>query len=491
MNGQNQVIAPEQVAAKLRDNSTRQEVIANPRLGELLWFLQAISLKPGGLAALAESIIGRFKDELGSLILPTNKERFTKEESITIWDNIPYAARRSFQNGSFEAYNKADSEEEADMWESMTVDWANVPIRTSQRAAISRNDSKPELSRELLIKAFAGFAITRLPELFVELCIDASKNLSPSPWFLPSLMKCLFLFMDDYAEEQRRKMAKTDVAERVFEVLDYAFEATVMVILEGDPRLGKSFSARSWCAMYPGRARMVPVPCHNRQIDLFRAIGEALGIDHRGRTSDLREKVEYTMRGSGLMLVFDEAHFLIPANFTDTTTPGRLNWVRTEIHDRDLPCVLIVTPQSFDTALKKYVKKTSHRFDQFFGRTQTFKISSKISLDQIMAVARFHFPELNPALLKIIAGRAKQYGTSCLQKVEQIAKRARHLARKGGRPNISKEDLMEAMSEDSGSPVNTPAAQPMQTPCTDHAGPEQTNRISARMNAGTETLIPA
>jgi hypothetical protein len=92
-----------------------------------------------------------------------------------------------------------------------------------------------------------------------------------------------------------------------------------MVRIDGDSRFGKTESVRTWCAMYPGRVRLVDVPCTTADGDLYRAVAEQLGIEFSYNTpaQKLRETLEYVLRFARLMIVLDEGHFLIqPALFT-------------------------------------------------------------------------------------------------------------------------------------------------------------------------------
>jgi len=112
--------------------------------------------------------------------------------------------------------------------------------------------------------------------------------------------------------------------------------------------------------MHPGRARLVTVPESNREADLTRAHADAFGIEYTpGATSSaLKGKVEFILRHAGVMIVYDESHFLVPISYHKATPPRRLNWVRTKVIDQGVPCALFATPQSYDQTLEKYVNTT-------------------------------------------------------------------------------------------------------------------------------------
>jgi hypothetical protein len=111
----------------------------------------------------------------------------------------------------------------------------------------------------------------------------------------------------------------------------------------------------------------------------------------------------------------------------------RLNWVRTRLVDVGLPVAIVTTPQSFDGALSRFVKKTGYTIEQFLGRTMLpVSLPSKVTREDMIAVAKVQFPEIDDDVdLDLIAGCAMQSG-SYLKVVEAVAKRARYLAKQKG-----------------------------------------------------------
>ena len=187
--------------------------------------------------------------------------------------------------------------------------------------------------------------------------------------------------------------------------------------------------------MRPGLARLVRVPCDNSMSSFFKRIAEALGIEcsFGSNVSRLKDRIEYVMKHSGLFLVLDEGAFLIPQEYTETTAPHRLNWVRTEIVDRNLPLAIAVTPQSFESAVSRFVKKTHYTMEQFFGRNfLTRRLPAALPEADLVAVAKIHFPEMDEVTLGYIASEAR-LSQNYLQAVEGIAKLARWKAARANR----------------------------------------------------------
>lgn len=231
--------------------------------------------------------------------------------------------------------------------------------------------------------------------------------------------------------------------------LDYAHSENALVRIEGESRFGKTERVKTWCAANPGKARLVFTPSSSTESDLVRAVVEALGIDFGYQTParQLRETVEYILRHSRLMVVFDEAHFLFPTRFTANTTPMRLNWVRTQIVDRQCGCALISTPQDYGHSVTCFVKATGHNIQQFLGRIMMERrLPSQLDRADLLAVAQVHFPGFDPDVMDLIIGRAMA-SESYLMALEAIAKRARFIAKRDGHSAITLVDLDLAMSE--------------------------------------------
>jgi hypothetical protein len=160
--------------------------------------------------------------------------------------------------------------------------------------------------------------------------------------------------------EAAGQIAETVITKTVFRELEFAFAERVPVPFVGESRFGKTKSIGTFCEMHPGRARLVTVPESNREADLTRAHADAFGIEYTpGATSSaLKGKVEFILRHAGVMIVYDESHFLVPVSYHKATPPRRLNWVRTKVIDQGVPCALFATPQSYDQTLEKYVNTT-------------------------------------------------------------------------------------------------------------------------------------
>src|SRR5262249_6710491 len=144
------------------------------------------------------------------------------------------------------------------------------------------------------------------------------------------------------------RLAMTTVAKRVFDAMDFAVQERAVASVKGNARFGKTESARVYCQMHPGRFRLLDVPSSNALSDLYMAVAKAFGLDgsYGSGAQRLRSRIEYILEHTGIGLALDEFHFALPQNYTPTTAPARLNWIRTEIMRRELPLVLLMTIQT-------------------------------------------------------------------------------------------------------------------------------------------------
>jgi hypothetical protein len=451
-------IRPENVAKKLeaiRNHEypdTIAQLIANPRLAELLWFLQYMSMQAGGLVKFCADLVEQLPERFGTKTMRTAKRlEYTLEEKRGIYGEFPHR------------YNPVPmSDPDQESWEDVFLaaraDYA--PADEEDRACQRREFEKYLKSwtaaemRKIVLTAAAEI----LPRYLEDLCTQRDKGftepLGPkyleSPyWFMDDPVAAVFEMMDRRVKEVSKRLAMTAVAKQVFDALDYALQEKAMVRIEGDSRFGKSESVKAWAAMRPGLARVVTVPSSNSVAGLLRRVSEALGIPFTYGTQAqvLRERIEYVLRQSSMFLILDESAFLIPQSYTATTAPGRLNWVRTEIVDRGLPLALVHTPQTFLPATDKFVKKTGFAMQQFFGRIyRAVQLPSELERADLIAVARIHFPEMGDDYLEVV-GDLAELSENYLQTVEAVAKLARFIARREGHRRVTISDIEAAAGE--------------------------------------------
>jgi hypothetical protein len=222
------------------------------------------------------------------------------------------------------------------------------------------------------------------------------------------------------------------------------------MVLVADTRHGKTTAVDSYTRAWPGRARLVTIPESNHERELYAAYAEAFGMEvtRKTETRDLKDRVQFVLRNTGLFCVHDEAHWLVPSKYQKDTPPQRLNWVRTQIVDRHLPCAFFCTPQSQEETLARYVEKTHHNMEQWLGRMpKPVLISEKPTYEDLVSVARVRFGDFPQAALdelcdaadeKIEGAGARLNGEGGFKIVELAGARARFLAeQRGGKVTVA------------------------------------------------------
>jgi hypothetical protein len=452
-------IKPEAVAKKLAAIRNHEypellaQLAAQPRIPEMLWALQRFSMQPGGLVKFGADMAAQLSRRFGTETMrAARRPEYTLQEKRSIFGEIPYKYNPA-------ALKDPDAVATSDEMLAAMID--REPVSEEERASERREF-------ERFMKSWAPKEIQYscqeaaediLPRYLEDLCIKPDKGFGEpdgrckfetSPhWFIDDPIAAVFEMMDRKAKEVSKRLAMTAVAKKVFDALDYALQERVMVRIEGDSRFGKTESVRAWADMRPGLARIVEVPESNSLSDLLRSVADALGIaySYDTRAQVLRQRIKYVLRQSGIFLILDESAFLIPQNYSATTAPERLNWVRREIVDRGLPLALVHTPQTFLPDADKFVSKTKFAMEQFFGRIyRSVQLPDELDRSDLIAVARIHFPEFSDEGLEEIADQA-DLSENYLQTMEAVAKLARHIARREGHHRITVSDIETASSE--------------------------------------------
>lgn len=425
-----------------------------PRLPETLWFIEWRCRQPGGLEAFARD----FVKHAGEAILPKEfwgrsidkQDRFSPDDVFAVWQKLPAWARPR---------PPAALRDAVDMVEAGAVTDASMAAEAGLTKPIVEG-IRGWLTRAACIEACRSEAIERLPgvlsDFFYFQGIPFPDSLCPSGWQKPSGMApykllsnlpCLLIsYMDFHAAAERAKVADTKVTGLVFEAVEYASDSSSLVIVTGESRYGKTESLTVWCNAYPGKVRLVRTPSTGGEKMFLLRIAQGIGFafDEGSSVAKIREAVCFALRNGAPTLIFDESNFLLPANYTLTTPPSRLNFIRTEIVDAGRGCVLSATPQAHRDSLDKYVKKTHYAMEQWLGRIDmVYNLPNNFSIDDMMKVARFRLPGLSDTATRLIVSRGMATD-QFLHALTSIGKRALWLASKAGRSEPTPEEISAA-----------------------------------------------
>ena len=395
-----EIVAQTIAAIRLQSPRLAARFHQDPRCMALLYTVQWWSSAPDGLAGLAREVLRTCPESIGSAALdqvkaarPGAEHRAAVNKALR---GMPAGAREALL-GEVEPWFRAD----------MHFREAYYDADALEEELLRRLDA---MTATELQQVCAKALPAELPGYLASLCSEPKAALwEEELWYLREPVEALFKVMLGHAAAELSRLADTSVRQTIFEGLDYAWKKREPVWIDGPPRQGKSASLRAYCAAHPGRARYLPVPYSESDNDLFRAVAKALGIGYVANTPawHLREAISYILDHAGLMLLFDEAQFLYPAK-PSGRSPSRLNWLRTEVVDRGLPCVLCTTPQSYSYAERRFSKATSYPMAQWLGRwIYRVELPESPSQEDLLAIARHYFPRLPGADLAELDGRAE------------------------------------------------------------------------------------
>ncbi|HEY4247828.1 MAG TPA: ATP-binding protein [Lacunisphaera sp.] len=221
-------------------------------------------------------------------------------------------------------------------------------------------------------------------------------------------------------------------------------EASLII---GDPRIGKSETARVFCDAQVGTARYIEVPTSNDMRSLYKAVAEALGVaDGNGyKAVQIKERIEEVAQRAKIMLVFDEAQNLWTKNMRPKSSPDRILWINSLIN-LGVPVAFIALPE-FITWMRICAEKTGWESKQLEQRiTIHRRLPQSLTKDDFETLTRHIAPTLSPAVVKYIVGCAlEQDGAAFVKKVISAAS---YRAKKAGRAVPGFKDIETAIKSD-------------------------------------------
>ena len=411
---------------------------------ELIWFVQWLSWQPGGLAKVAKELVGKYASRI---ITQAMADAGLKSGKICNADLVR-KIRVGFEAGDFllkgEARHYLHGICRAETLSFFDEDDKRRAIEDAAIHPVSYDSS------EFFTKCREAALATEngVEKWLRDLCLNPAIKLSElAPWYFPTLVATLRQAMGGMRESESAGIVTTALGAKVNEVLDYTFFSRGLTLMQGNARLGKTFAARAWCAQRPGQARFVEVPPSNDDATFFRALARGLGLGNflQYKVTDIRERVESVLLTGDLILVLDEAHRLWPQRNLRYGFPVRINWVMA-MANHDVPICCIATPQ-FIEMQKTAVERGRWNSAQLTGRMMHFEtLPAVLSDDDLQAVAKAALPEASPMVLRVLAAYASS-SERYLAAIDAIAKRARFLADRFGRPEPTADDVRKAMNE--------------------------------------------
>jgi hypothetical protein len=258
----------------------------------------------------------------------------------------------------------------------------------------------------------------------------------------------LFGFQKQYEANARKGFAETSISRIVWQNLDHSLKLKRFVIIEGNPGLGKSHAAQSWCEQHLGEARYVKLGGISNRTTFFATLSREFGLPSSDNISPAKKQmhVENFLRSSRLMLILDEGQFMLPQQERVTTRPELLDWITTSFSNEGIPCAILCW-ERFATLRQNVEQQTTWKSTHLSRRVDRYvRIEQAPTKDDFRTVAKSLLPEADRNMLDLISG----YATSSryyMSAVVKVITDAREIAEMDDRRRVAFADVEAAIEQ--------------------------------------------
>ena len=388
--------------------AARCAMLVSAEKRQLLWFIQGVSLQPGGLKRMAKELVQMFPERcdgedmaLGraSVSYPLGSDRFQSRR-------LPL--------------------------EEFLIDLCINPRRQISLKGENEEIGAMEADRvkDELRDAFDGE--------FLDSKLD----------YFTDVVSSIVEYKRRYEERARSKFYLTAIGRQIWKQMGAALKTSTMIAIEGPEGRGKTEAVRAWCNGHLGVARFVDLRGISTKTSHFRVLARALGVGHgySSKVSEMQAKVEEVLQVSQLMPVIDEAHYFFNQGPRMYTRPEMLDWIDTALCNPPLPVALITTPQ-FLICMERAASQVGWNYRQFRRRCKRYvRLAPKNAPQDIEAVARHLLPEADKATIKLILAY-EAMSKRDLSAVGDVVREAKLMAEEDGARRVTFEHVKRAIHE--------------------------------------------
>ncbi|NOS68654.1 MAG: ATP-binding protein [Verrucomicrobia bacterium] len=442
-----------------------------PEKRQLLYFLQALSLREGGTKRIARELVEMFPERIGT---PTMikigckpGKRLTKEQYAAIrdelfgrsdsdvWDEILYRETevKKLETPPENAANELCAEcrdrcgNLADFIEELCCDPKLEVVTRADACRAYRGivglvlddarhalENNPHIARE---RPHLQTALDKKNDFrFAELsCFE-------------DVLGALYEYQHRHTERARADFVETSIGKIVFEAMDYALDTGRSALIEGNSGFGKTTALKAWCEMHMGRARYVQLSGITSRTSFLKRIAKACGVASGGGMSSdrIQTRVEEFLQRTKLILVIDEGHYLWPQGKRITTHPELINWINTALYNEGVPFAISATKQ-FSLRRQVVENQTTWSSEQLRRRTRkVFPLPDAPTTDDLRAVARKLLNGLGESAVEFVVGYAMA-SHGYFQTITDAIEDAQLIAKRAGRERITGKDLQTAVKD--------------------------------------------
>jgi hypothetical protein len=391
-------------------------LLMSPLKRQLLWFIQGISLQPGGLKRMVRELLEMF---------PTRCRR--KDLALG-------TGARSFCWNDYERLHSKTLP-----LEEFLIDLCINPRRQIQLSGEDGEVAAMEADRvkDQFGDAFDGdFLGTELD-------------------YFDDLIGSLEEYKRRYEERAKAEFYLTAIGRQIWKELDASLKSKTMIVIDGLEGRGKTEAIQAWCNCHLGVARFITLDGTNTKTSHFTQFAKALGVGHSNshKVSQMQANVKEVLLASRLMPVIDEAHFFFNQAPRVKTRPEMMDWIDTALCNRalcnppnpPLPVALVTTPQ-FLICVERAASQVEWNYRQFRRRSRYVRLARKNTPEDIEAVARTLLPGADkPTIKQVIAYEA--LSKRDLSAVGDVAREAKLLAEEAGASSVTFEHVRRAIHE--------------------------------------------
>lgn len=426
-----------------------------PEKRELLYFLQALSLREGGLKRIARELVAMFPERIGT---PTMLaigckpgKRLTKEQDRAIRAELPWVAEDDdfldiiLDRPVHEKSLSAPTEDSAAIFCGECREHAEQMDRFIEELCC---DPKMEMASKSDSRWNYRERVETAPDAQDSLVGTARQfRCAELPYFHDAL-GALYEYQRRHTAQARDEYVETSITRIVCEAMDYVRDTGRSALIEGNSGFGKTSGLKAWCEINLGRARYVQLTGITPRTAFFRRLAKALGVANGGGMSSgkIQSRVEDFLQRTKLILVIDEGQYLWPQGKRIESHPELVNWLNTACYNEGVPFAISATKQ-FTLRRQAVEDSTDWSSEQSRRRTRkVFPLPDAPTEDDLKAVARKLLGELGENAVDLVVGYALT-SRGYFQTITDAIEDAQLIAKRAGRERMSTKDLRAAIYE--------------------------------------------
>lgn len=447
----------------------------DPKARELLYALQAFSLREGGLKRITRELVEMYPERVGT---PTMLKigckpgkRLTRQQAADIkaelyglkWDSRDLL---DYRLPDFDEEPKPEPEPSAsDAQEFCEECQSRCEHHLPQFIEELCCDPKMEVTLERdarpryrgivgIILKDARDNLEDNPRLARErpdlaAAVESKNDFRvPEVSYFRDVLGALYDYQRRQIEQARASYAATSIGNIVFEAADYALETGRSALVEGNSGFGKSTALKAWCEMHPGQVRYLQLPGIMDATVFFKRLAKVCGVANGTGLSagKIQARVEDFLQRSKLLLVIDEGQYLFPGGKRITSHPKFINWLQTSCYNEGVPFLISATKE-FTLRRQVVESQTAWSSEQLRRRIRkVFPLPDAPTEADLQIVARKLLPGLGKAAVDYVVSYA-QVSRGYFQTITDAIEDAQLIARRAGRAEFTAKDLLTAVKE--------------------------------------------